>query len=47
VIEKGAENLNPLTDEEQETIEMRTDEKGARLGCQLIIRGDVALRPVD
>ncbi len=47
VIEAGAENLNPITSDERETIEMRTDEKGARLGCQLKILGDVALRPVD
>ncbi len=47
VVEKGAESLNPITSEESETLEMCTDVPGARLGCQLILNGDVALRPVD
>lgn len=47
VVEKGAENLNPITDEERETVEMCTTAPNARLGCQLIIQGDVAIRPVD
>ena len=46
VIEAGAENVNPISDEEQETVEMSTDVPGARLGCQLTIQGDVAVRPV-
>ena len=45
VFEHGAENVDPLTDEERETIEMCTDVPGARLGCQMKIRGDVAIRP--
>lgn len=47
VIEQGAEHVNPISAEEQETVEMCTDVPGARLGCQLKIQGDVALRPVD
>jgi ferredoxin, 2Fe-2S len=47
VFESGAENVNPLTDEERETLEMSTDVKGARLGCQLTILGDIAIRPAD
>ena len=47
VIESGAENLNPATGEELETVEMCTDVEGARLGCQLIINGDVSIRPVE
>jgi ferredoxin len=47
VIESGAENVNPRSDDERETVEMCTDVAQARLGCQLTIRGDVALRPVD
>lgn len=46
-VESGAENVNPPTGEEQETVEMCTDVEGARLGCQLIINGDVSIRPVD
>lgn len=45
VFESGAENVSPLTDEESETIEMCTDVRGARLGCQLKILGDIAIRP--
>ena len=45
VFESGAENVNSPTDDERETIEMCTDAKGARLGCQLVILGDVSIRP--
>ena len=45
-IERGAENVDPITPEEAETVEMTTDVAGARLGCQLVIRGDVAIRPL-
>ncbi len=44
VPEAGAENISPLEDEEQETIEMCSDEQGARLGCQIKILGDVTIR---
>lgn len=46
VIEQGEKNVKPITDDERETVEMCTDVKGARLGCQLKILGDVAVRPV-
>lgn len=46
VLEQGERNVNPITDEERETVEMCTAVKGARLGCQLKIQGDVAVRPV-
>lgn len=45
-IESGAQNVNPVSKDELETIEMCTDVKGARLGCQLEIRGDCAIRPL-
>lgn len=47
VLEEGAGNIQPLNDEERETVEMSTDVEGARLGCQMKIQGDVAVRPVD
>jgi 2Fe-2S ferredoxin len=47
VIEQGADHVNQPTQDELETIEMSTNVKGARLGCQLVINGDVAIRPVD
>ena len=47
VIEQGAGNVNPINSEERETVEMSTDVKEARLGCQLVIHGDIAVRPVD
>ena len=45
VLEQGADNVNPITEEEQDTLDMVTDEKGARLGCQLVLSGDIAVRP--
>ena len=47
VLESGAQNVNPLTPDEQETIEMCTTEKGARLGCQLKVLGDITLRQLE
>jgi ferredoxin len=47
VLEQGAENVNQPTGEELETVEMCTDVAGARLGCQLIVRGDVTIRQID
>ena len=44
VFESGADNIQPITDDERDTIEMCTDAEGARLGCQMIINGDVAIR---
>lgn len=44
----GAENVEPISDEEKETLEMVTDyREGARLGCQLVLKGDISLRPID
>lgn len=45
-IEQGEKNVNPITDDERETVEMCTNVKGARLGCQLKVLGDLAVRPV-
>jgi ferredoxin len=45
VLEQGADNVQPITEEEQDTLFMVTEEEGARLGCQLVIYGDIALRP--
>lgn len=39
----GADNVQPLTSEEQDTIDMVSDQKGARLGCQMVINGDVSV----
>lgn len=47
VMVAGANNVDPISDEERETVEMCTDEKGVRLGCQLVIRGDVTLRAAE
>lgn len=47
VLEEGADNVQPKTAEEQDTLDMVTDEPGARLGCQMVIYGDIALRPAE
>jgi len=44
VLEAGAENVPPIDDEERETVEMCTDEVGARLGCQMKVNGDITVR---
>ena len=41
----GAESLNAPSQDEEETVEMCTDTEGARLGCQLVISGDVTISP--
>ena len=33
--------------QESETVEMATDEEGARLGCQLVITGDITVRAAE
>ena len=47
VIESGAENVDPISADERETVEMCTDVAGARLGCQLRIHGDLRVRQLD
>jgi ferredoxin len=47
VIESGAGNVNPRSEEERETLEMSTNVAEARLGCQLKVLGDIAVRAVD
>ena len=47
VLEVGADQVNPLSDEESETLEMCTDVKGARLGCQLVVKGDIRVKQID
>ncbi len=42
----GAENVQPPSQDEMETLEMCTDVKGARLGCQLVVNGDIAVKPL-
>lgn len=44
---EGAENVDPVSDEEKETLEMVTDHPNGRLGCQLVVKGDISLRAID
>lgn len=44
---EGAENVNASTEDERETVEMCTDVEGARLGCQLVVQGDITVRAAD
>jgi len=46
VFVSGAENVAPPSKDELETLDMCTDVKGARLGCQLVVRGDIAVKPL-
>ena len=43
-LEQGQENVQPISEMESDTLYMVTDEPGARLGCQMIVNGDIALR---
>lgn len=43
LLAEGAENVPPKTDGEQDTLDMVTDDPDARLGCQLIVNGDIAV----
>ncbi len=45
-IVKGMENLSGITEQEKQTLEMFCAEKNQRLGCQLIILGDVVIETV-
>ena len=45
VFDAGEGNVNPMSSDERETVEMTTGKAGARLGCQLTILGDIAIRP--
>jgi len=47
IVTGGAEQLDPPSRDELDTLELCTNEKGARLGCQLFVRGDLAIKPVD
>ncbi len=47
VILEGADSVDAPTEDELETVEMCTDVEGARLGCQLVVKGDLVLRAVD
>lgn len=42
----GADHVNAPSKDELDTLEMCTDVKGARLGCQLEIRGDCSVKPL-
>ena len=44
-LEKGAENVGPeKTDDEQDTVDMVTKDSNGRLGCQLVVNGDITVR---
>jgi ferredoxin len=47
LLEEGAQNVNPVTPDEAETLEMCTSQKGARLGCQLKVLGDITVRQLE
>ena len=46
VLVQGAGNVPPATEEELETVRMCTD-ADARLGCQLVVNGDIIVAHLD
>ncbi len=44
MLEQGGDHVQPISEMESDTLHMVTDEPGARLGCQMIVNGDIALR---
>lgn len=47
MIRAGADHVNPPSRDEKDTLEMCTEVEGARLGCQLVIEGDVAIEQLS
>lgn len=47
VVTEASGELPPVGDEEAETVEMATDEEGARLGCQLVVTCDMTIRAAE
>ncbi|MBJ77618.1 MAG: ferredoxin [Planctomycetes bacterium] len=45
VVEQGAGNLIPGTEEELEVASQFSSEATARLGCQVVVNGDITVRP--
>ena len=46
ILVQGAENVPPPTEDELETVRMCTD-ADARLGCQLVVNGDIVVKHLD
>ena len=46
-LDEGAENVDPPSEDEVETVEMCSGVEGARLGCQLKVNGDITVRQLD
>jgi ferredoxin len=47
LIRSGADHVNPPSRDEKDTLEMCTEVEGARLGCQLVIQGDLAIEQLS
>ena len=45
VVEEGADNMSPGTEEELELASQFSSEATARLGCQIVVNGDITVRP--
>jgi ferredoxin len=45
VVEAGSDNLGPGIEEELEFASRFSSEPTARLGCQIVVNGDVTVRP--
>ena len=46
-LDEGAENVDPASEDELETVEMCSGVEGARLGCQLKVNSDITVRQLD
>lgn len=47
VIAEGADQVSPITDDEESTLSFTTDEAGARLACMVTVNGDIAIKLTD
>lgn len=47
VITEGADQVDPITDDEESTLSFTTDEAGARLACMLTVNGDIEIKLLD
>ena len=44
VISAGADQVSPLTDDEESTLSFTTVEAGARLACMVTVNGDIEVK---
>lgn len=47
VLVEGEANVNDMSEDEKDVVEMCCSDADARLGCQMIVNGDITVRPAE